>query len=65
MANSDPVYILKKFKIDFFIAGLSQRKLLENLFRDYDPLERPVKNENDYVNITIGLALQQILDVVN
>ena len=32
---------------------------------DYNKLERPVYNETDPVNLTFGLTLQQIIDVVS
>jgi hypothetical protein len=47
-------------------AGIHQKRLLEFLFKeDYDPLERPVKNDGDSLNVSINLSLQQIVDVVS
>ena len=37
--------------------------MLQNLFKDYNPLERPVEVDNAALNVSIGLALQQIVDV--
>ena len=39
--------------------------MLEKLFRKYNPIERPVENDTESLNVTIGLALQQIVDVVS
>lgn len=55
--------INKKFIWNFFLAGHYQRLLLEKLFRDYDPTERPVFDENESLNVSVGLAIQQIVDV--
>lgn len=45
-------------------AGIHQKRLLEKLFSNYDPLERPVANDNDTLIVLVGLAIQQIVDVV-
>ena len=44
-------------------AGERQKKLLSKLFKDYNPLERPVEDDNQPLNVSVGLALQQIVDV--
>jgi hypothetical protein len=36
---------------------------LEKLFKSYDPLERPVSNDNETLDVYIGLAVQQIVDI--
>ena len=42
-----------------------ERALLKNLFQsDYDLNERPVVNDSDAVVVTLGLTLNQIVDVV-
>lgn len=46
-------------------AGHHQKKLLEKLFKDYDPLERPVADDNETLTVKLGLAIQQIVDVVS
>ena len=33
--------------------------------KDYDNMERPVEDEADPLNLTFGVTLQQIIDVVN
>lgn len=45
--------------------GMHERKLLNNLLRNYNPLERPVAVESEPLNVTFGLTLQQIIDVVS
>lgn len=39
--------------------------LLEDLLAYYNKLERPVANESEAVQLTFGLTLQQIIDVVS
>ena len=40
-------------------------KLLRDIMRDYDPRIRPSKNASESLNVTFGLALAQIIDVVS
>ncbi|UXI16395.1 hypothetical protein NH340_JMT02338 [Sarcoptes scabiei] len=44
-------------------AGLNERHLINHLLADYNPLERPVENENDTLNVILGISLQQIIEV--
>jgi hypothetical protein len=37
--------------------------LLKKLFENYDPLERPVENENETLAVSLGLYVQQIVDI--
>ncbi len=46
-------------------GGEHQKKLLEKLFTNYEPLERPVEDDQSSLNVSVGLALQQIVDVVS
>ena len=39
-------------------------KLIRDLLSDYDPSIRPSNHHNDTLNVTFGLALAQIIDVV-
>jgi hypothetical protein len=48
----------------FINCGIHQRKLLEKLFSNYDPSERPVENESGNLNISIGICIQQIVELV-
>ena len=50
--------------IQLVAPGFHERRLLVDLMSDYNKLERPVYNEIDPVNLTFGLTLQQIIDVV-
>lgn len=45
--------------------GPHERKLLRHLLADYNPYERPVLNESEPVSVSMGLTLQQIIDVVS
>jgi hypothetical protein len=40
-------------------GGKQQRQLLFKLFKEqgYNPLERPVENENESLEVVIGMAL--------
>lgn len=46
-------------------AGMHENRLLNKLLDKYNPLERPVADESDPLNVTFGLTLQQIIDVVS
>ena len=45
-------------------AGQMHRKLIQNLFKNYEPLERPVQNETDSLVVNFGINIQQILEIV-
>ncbi len=45
------------------LAGPHQKKLLKKIFEGYNPLERPVDDESQTLNVSLGFALQQIVDV--
>jgi hypothetical protein len=47
------------------LAGSHQKRLLEKLFRNHNVLERPVENESDTLTVSLGLAIQQIVNVVS
>lgn len=49
------------------LLGQNGRHLLHYLFveNNYNKLERPVENEAEAINVTFGLVLQQIIDVVS
>ncbi len=44
-------------------CGMHQKRLLEKLFQAYDASERPVTNEEDKVEVAVGLSIQQIVDI--
>ncbi|XP_076322928.1 neuronal acetylcholine receptor subunit alpha-7-like isoform X2 [Tachypleus tridentatus] len=43
--------------------GFYERKLINDLMRDYNLLERPVANESEPLLLSFGLTLQQLIDV--
>ncbi|XP_022258670.1 neuronal acetylcholine receptor subunit alpha-7-like isoform X2 [Limulus polyphemus] len=43
--------------------GPNERRLINDLMRDYNVLERPVANESDPLLLSFGLTLQQLIDV--
>lgn len=60
----------KKFnQINFLfsdiLAGAHEKRLLHHLLDNYNVLERPVVNESDPLQLSFGLTLMQIIDVVS
>ena len=59
---------LQSYLINVCVAGAesgsNERRLLTDLLEYYNMLERPVFNDSDAINLTFGLTLQQIIDVV-
>ncbi|XP_022237264.1 neuronal acetylcholine receptor subunit alpha-7-like isoform X3 [Limulus polyphemus] len=43
--------------------GPHERRLLNDLLRDYNVMERPVANESDPLLLSFGVTLQQLIDV--
>lgn len=46
-------------------AGYYEKKLLHKLLDTYNVLERPVANESDPLQLSFGITLMQIIDVVS
>lgn len=44
-------------------AGDWEKLLYADLLREYNPLVRPVAVEGEPINVTLGLDLQQIIDI--
>ncbi|XP_054160227.1 neuronal acetylcholine receptor subunit alpha-7-like [Oppia nitens] len=44
-------------------GGYHEKRLINDLLKYYDPLERPVANESEALKVRFGLSLQQIIDV--
>ena len=44
-------------------GGANEKRLIRDLFRDYERLERPVANESTALVLKHGLTLQQMIDV--
>lgn len=47
----------------FVQGGIHQKKLLADLFKNYNPTERPVEKETDFIDLEIGLSVVQINDI--
>lgn len=47
------------------LAGSHEKRLLHTLLDAYNVLERPVVNESDPLQLSFGLTLMQIIDVVS
>jgi hypothetical protein len=45
-------------------AGVDQKRLLAELFRNYNPLERPSLNDSQSLKVELGISIQQIVEVV-
>ena len=45
--------------------GLNEERLIAHLFDGYQPLGRPVNQENDSLEVSFGLTLMQIINVVS
>ncbi|XP_050425104.1 acetylcholine receptor subunit alpha-type acr-16-like isoform X2 [Adelges cooleyi] len=57
------LFLLMVVKIKESVQGRYERMLLDELLMEYNPLERPVSNESDPLEVTFGITLQQIIDV--
>lgn len=57
------LYLL--FSFSESLQGPHERRLLNDLLKDYNILERPVFNESNSLSVSFGLTLQQIIDVVS
>jgi nicotinic acetylcholine receptor len=47
------------------LQGPHEKRLLHTLLDHYNVLERPVANESDPLQLSFGLTLMQIIDVVS
>ena len=48
-----------------YTDALTEHNLLKNLFKDYDIYVRPVRDPSEAVVVSIGLAMQQIIELVS
>jgi hypothetical protein len=46
------------YQINIADAGKNERRLLQKLFKDYDPSERPIENETQSLDVSVGMAIQ-------
>lgn len=53
------------FSLSVIDAGYHEKRLLHHLLDNYNVLERPVVNESDPLQLSFGLTLMQIIDVVS
>lgn len=59
------VYSFVLYFCSFVKSDVIERRLIDELFSTYDPLARPVLNVTQPVVVTLGVILQQIVDVVS
>jgi len=59
------LFVTLIFRLDILgsHASISEESLLKKLFTGYNSNVRPVLNDTDTVNVTIGLTVSQIIDV--
>lgn len=55
-------YILQIYSA---VSDPLEQSLLENLFANYTPLERPVKDHREPLVVYLKFTLQQLIDIVS
>ncbi len=58
------VYFLFVFLVDVSDCDQHEYNLIHTIMKGYDPSIRPSQNHNHTLNVTFGLALTQLIDVV-
>ena len=58
-------YILSVCSVVVVVADDHEYNLVRDLMRNYDMRIRPSRNSSESLNVTFGLALAQIIDVVS
>ena len=58
------IWFDRNLMICCLLAGKHQKRLIEKLFKNYDPTERPVANDSENLLVLVGLSIQQIVDIV-
>lgn len=53
------------FLIGFILASEDEYRLLQDLRNEYDPVERPVTDHKQAIDVTLRIYLQQILEIVS
>lgn len=46
-------------------GGYHEKLIYDKVLKNYDPLVRPIENDNDPVLVKLGMDLQQIIDIVS
>lgn len=49
--------------VNFCLTSHHERRLYDDLMRDYNVLERPVENHSQPVTVYLKVSLQQLIDV--
>jgi nicotinic acetylcholine receptor len=62
---SEPKIQVYPFVFAESLQGPHEKRLLHTLLDHYNVLERPVMNESDPLQLSFGLTLMQIIDVVS
>lgn len=60
-----PMLMLTFFFFSETLCGPHEKRLLNDLLDPYNTLERPVANESEPLQLSFGLMLMQIIDVVS
>ncbi|XP_077375101.1 neuronal acetylcholine receptor subunit alpha-7-like isoform X2 [Festucalex cinctus] len=55
------VLLVSACTVQVSIQGPNERRLFQELMKDYNNLERPVVNESQVLNVTVGINLVQIM----
>lgn len=56
------VFLLFEKPID---ASVDEYRLLEDLRKEYDPVERPVEDHRQAVNVSLRIVLYQVLEIAS
>ena len=58
------IFITNNSIIKSILSDKWEKKLTDDLFRDYDSTIKPSIHHTDVLNVSFGLSLTQIIDVV-
>lgn len=62
---TDALILFRIFYFTETLCGPHEKRLLNDLLDPYNTLERPVANESEPLQLSFGLMLMQIIDVVS
>ncbi|XP_047139412.1 neuronal acetylcholine receptor subunit alpha-2 isoform X1 [Hydra vulgaris] len=57
------IILIVTYLFQFIESSRDEERLLDDLFKTYNPAARPVLDDSESVNVTFGLTLRQIIDV--